>query len=105
MRPELRYVSAESPSLDFLPRPMQHARIVEPTGFGPNQAALLDWTPIGLFKLLDQCDLDNAAVQPVDASNVVDENLRRARCAYLGVEFDHGTCSKRANPTPLPSPL
>ena len=78
MRPELRYVSAECPSGDFLLRPMQHVRVVMPVVFGPDQAGLFNWDHLGVFEFVDECNRDDAAVEPVDSSNLILAVIERA---------------------------
>src|SRR5258708_6604675 len=74
-----------------------------PIGFRPNQASLLDRVEIGVPELLCECHFDDAAVESIDAPDIVDENARRWRIAYVSIELDHVDSSGWDSAAPHPS--
>src|SRR5260221_3023681 len=74
-----------------------------PIGFRPNQAPLLDRVEMGVPELLCECHLDDAAVEAIDAPDIVDENTRRWRIAYVSIELDHVDSSGWDSAAPHPS--
>src|SRR6266481_9434747 len=74
-----------------------------PIGFWPNQAPLLDRVEIGVPELPCECHLDDAAVETIDAPDIVNENARRWRIAYVSIELDHVDSSGWDSAAPHPS--
>jgi hypothetical protein len=72
--------------------------------FRSNRAPLLDRVEIGVPQLLCECHLDDAAVESIDAPDIVDKNTRRRRIAYLSTELDHVDSSGWDSAAPHPSP-
>ena len=63
---------------------------------------MLDRVEIGVPELLCECHLDDAAVESIDAPDIVDENARRWRIAYVSIELDHVDSSGWDSAAPHP---